>query len=153
MNHVEIRIVEPTNQDLILLISKLDKELLERYPVNNIFGVDFCSPKINDITFAIAYLDSMPVGCGALRPIDKESIELKRFFVDPSFRKKGIATKLLVFLETKAKSLGFKIIRLETGIKQLEAIQLYKKFGFYQIECFGDYVGAKMSVCLEKKVI
>jgi putative acetyltransferase len=113
--------------------------------------VDFNDPTIHDMVFALAYYDGIPVGCGALRPLDETSIELKRFFVDPSYRQRGIASKILGFLETAAQSKGYSVIRLETGLLQPEAIALYKRFGYYDIERFGVYLDCEQSVCLEKQ--
>ncbi|SDN73320.1 Acetyltransferase (GNAT) family protein [Paenibacillus sp. yr247] len=149
---LEIKLVDHTDPILLGLIAKLDQDLLERYPVEEIHFVDFSDPSVENITFAVAFEDNVPVGCGALRPIDKESTELKRFFVDHFYRKQGIATQLLSFLEKHAEKRGNRIIRLETGAPQPEAIALYTKYGYYPIDCFGEYIGSKGSLCFEKKI-
>lgn len=150
---LEIKLVPHTDPILQALIIKLDQDLLERYPIEEIHFVDFSDPSVERITFAVAYEGEVPVGCGALRPIDEESTELKRFFVDHNYRKRGIATQLLTFLERHAEQLGNRIIRLETGALQPEAIALYTKYGYYPIECFGEYIGSKGSLCFEKKIV
>lgn len=78
------------------------------------------------------------------------SMELKRFYVDLDCRKLGIATRMLLFLEGKAVAAGYGEIRLETGIKQPEAIGLYVKHGYRPIELFGPYVGDPDSLCYGK---
>lgn len=149
---MEITFVHHSDPILHALIAKLDQDLMARYPIEDIYFVDFNDPSIERVTFAVALLDDIPVGCGALRPIDEESTELKRFFVDSSFRKRGIATKLLAFLEKEAIRQRHRIIRLEAGAEQPEALAFYTKYGYYPIECFGEYIGSKASLCYEKRL-
>ena len=59
---------------------------------------------------------------------------------------------MLLFLESEVKKQGYSIIKLETGPNQPESLQLYKKFGFYEIEKFGEYINSKYSICFEKKL-
>ncbi|OAB45569.1 GNAT family N-acetyltransferase [Paenibacillus antarcticus] len=149
-----IKIVEVSSNhaDLAIIIKKLDEYLLQKYPAEEIFGVDFSEPKVNDITFIVAYLNEVPVGCGAIREIDKESTELKRFFVEQDFRNRGIAYEILMELELRAKTLGYTCIKLEAGEPQTEALSFYRKNGYYQIDRFGEYVACESSICYEKKL-
>lgn len=144
--------VDSQNKDLHDLIFKLDIELKEKYPVDGIFGLDFSDPKVNEVIFVIAHINNYPVGCGGIRPLDPENVELKRFFIDSGFRNKGIGSKILLYLENKAKSMGFCSIKLETGPLQPESINLYRKFGYTDIEPYGEYVNNKYSLCFEKKL-
>jgi len=153
MKNLQIKVVYPDNKDLMTLINELDEELLTRYPKEGIFTLDFNQPKINTATFVVAYSDNIPVGCGAILPMSKECVELKRFFVRKAHRRKGIASKILLFLENEVKKQGYSIIKLETGPNQPESLHLYKKFGFYEIEKFGEYINSKYSICLEKTLI
>ncbi|MFF2907457.1 GNAT family N-acetyltransferase [Paenibacillus sp. NPDC057934] len=155
---VEFAVVAPNNKDLRELIVTLDEELLERYPHETIYVVDFSDPKVQEMTFVVAYVNGQPVGCGGLRPLDyldpeRRAMELKRFYVDSSCRKMGIATKMLLFLEGKALAAGYREILLETGIKQPEAIGLYVKHGYRPIDLFGPYVGDPDSLCYGKTLI
>lgn len=152
---VNFEVVDPRNADLRALITLLDQELKSRYPHETIYVVDFENPKVNEMTFVIGYLDGKPVGCGGLRPLDSldcetRAIELKRFYVDSRYRKMGLATAMLLFLETKARAAGYSEIRLETGIKQPEAIALYVKHGYRPIDLFGPYIGDPDSLCYGK---
>ncbi|MEW9698683.1 GNAT family N-acetyltransferase [Paenibacillus sp. SI8] len=149
---IEIKLVSHTNSSLHGLIAKLDHYLKEIYPIEEIHFVDFNDPSVEEITFAVAYEGEVPVGCGALRPYDQEITELKRFFVDPAYRNRGIASQILAFLEQHAKETGYDIVRLETGAPQHEAIGLYAKYGYYPIEPFGEYIDTKSSLCFEKKI-
>jgi len=152
MSNMEIKVVEPSCPDLLHLIGKLDEDLLRRYPAEAIHGLDFNDPNIMDIVFVVAYRNSLPVGCGAIRPIDTESTELKRFFVESSYRRMGIASRMLSFLEHMARQMNFHKIRLETGTEQPEAILFYKNHGYKKIDKFGEYVHCEMSLCYEKSL-
>jgi GNAT superfamily N-acetyltransferase len=152
MKNLQIKAVYPDDKDLMALINELDEELLTMYPKEGIFALDFNHPKISAATFVVAYWGNIPVGCGAILPVCRECVELKRFFVRNAHRRKGIASGILHLLESSAKKQGYSIIKLETGPKQPEALHLYKKFGFYEIENFGEYINSKYSICFEKKL-
>lgn len=152
MRTIEIKIVPPDDKDLRSLIFRLDEEMLTLYPAEGIFGVDFSDPKVNDMTFCVAIVNGTPAGCGALKPLGGNAAELKRFFVEKPFRGKGIATAVLDFIEGRARELGIGVIRLETGPRQPEAIGLYRKFGYREIQPYGEYAGCEYSYCMEKSV-
>jgi putative acetyltransferase len=103
-------------------------------------------------TFLVAYLDGAPVGCGALRRIDGETAEIKRMYIAPEARRKGIARRIIRGLEEQAQAFGYRAIRLETGVRQPEAQSLYEAAGFHRIASFGPYMGNPTSVCFEKTV-
>ncbi|WP_240479785.1 GNAT family N-acetyltransferase [Paenibacillus wynnii] len=152
---VNFIVVQSDHPDLRALIEHLDLDLKQRYPHENIYGVDFEDPKVREMIFVVGYLNEKPVGCGGLRPLDDlqlmtPAMELKRFYVDPNSRKMGIATNMLLFLEEKAVVSGYREIRLETGIKQPEAIALYVKHGYQPIDLYGPYVGDPDSLCYGK---
>lgn len=153
MDEVRLSVVPVHDAGLAGLIAKLDRELLESYPAEDIFGVDLeDAAETRDIVFAVAFAGNEPVGCGAIRPLDADSVELKRFYVDASFRQRGIASSLLRFLEQQARDGGYTILRLETGELLAQAVGLYKKFGFCEIERYGPYVNSPQSLCMEKKL-
>lgn len=152
MRSIDIRIVPPDDCDLHMLIGKLDRELLTLYPAEGIFGVDFSDPKALEMTFCVAYMNGTPAGCGALRPLGEELGELKRFYVEETFRGKGIASVLLETVENIARQAGIAAIRLETGPMQPAAIGLYLKFGYREIKPYGEYVGCEHSYCMEKQI-
>ncbi len=100
----------------------------------------------------LAYLPAQPeaVACGAIKPFDSESVEVKRMWVLPEFRGRGIASALLQQLEQWAVELGYQRCVLETGKKQVEALRLYPKNGYRIIANYGQYQGMDNSVCFEK---
>ena len=98
----------------------------------------------------VAYLNNQPVGCGALKPFDIESIEIKRMFTQSEARGNGIATKILQELEAWAKELNYKSCILETGFRQIEAIALYKKNSYQLMPNYGQYINVVNSLCYKK---
>ena len=100
--------------------------------------------------FLVARLGTRPVGCGAIRRIDDTTAEIKRMYVAPAGRRRGIARRILAELERRAADFAYRTVRLETGIHQHEAIGLYESAGYRRIPAFGHYVGSAISVCYEK---
>jgi GNAT superfamily N-acetyltransferase len=85
--------------------------------------------------------DGTPLGCGALRFLGDDSAEVKRMYVVPSARGRGVSKAVLAGLEQEAAARGWTTLRLETGPMQPEAIGLYTGAGYRPIEAFGAYVG------------
>ncbi|WP_313804855.1 GNAT family N-acetyltransferase [Flavobacterium sp.] len=100
----------------------------------------------------ICYEDGIAVGCGAIKTYDEKTGEIKRMFVHPEHRNKGIAMSVLQELETWAKELAFTSCILETSHKLVNAIALYQKFGYQPIPNYGQYIGVASSVCLKKEL-
>lgn len=137
------------NTDFQLLVLELDKDLAIRDGDEHAFFAQY--NKIDSIKYVVmAYLDGKPVGCGAIKEYETGVMEVKRMFVQPRYRGKGIASSVLKEIELWAKELGFKKCILETGIKQPEAIALYKKSQYTQILNYGQYAEVASSVCFEK---
>lgn len=139
------------NEDFKKLVALLDADLAERDGEDHAFYDQF--NKITDIKQAlVAYDRGAPIGCGAIKEIEPGVMEVKRMYVPPQHRGKGIATKILSALEQWAKELSYKKCVLETGKRQPEAIELYKKNGYRIISNYGQYAGVENSVCFEKVV-
>lgn len=105
---------------------------------------------INDIV--IAYDNNIAAGCAGFKLYDNDTAEIKRVFVKPEYRKKGISKTLVELLEQRAKEKGFKKLILETGEPLIEAMQLYKKAGYKIIKNYGQYKDMKDSICMEKYI-
>ncbi len=97
-------------------------------------------------------MEGKAVGCGALVPIEDEVAEIKRMFVVPGERGRGIARKILEELARFARDFEYDAIRLETGVKQPESIALYGKSGFYRVPNFPPFENDATAVCFEKRV-
>ncbi|WP_299552939.1 GNAT family N-acetyltransferase [Seonamhaeicola sp.] len=98
----------------------------------------------------IAYHDSIPVGCGAFKKFDDDAVEIKRMFTLPEYRGKGVATLILKELETWAKEARYNICVLETGKRQIEAVNFYKKKRYQVIPNYGPYKDIANSLCFKK---
>jgi len=101
----------------------------------------------------VCYEANLAVGCGAFRAYDTDTVEIKRMFVLPESRGKGIAGIILKELESWATELHFTTAILETGKKQTDAIQLYQKSGYSLIPNFGQYENIDNSVCMKKAIM
>jgi putative acetyltransferase len=134
------------------LIAALDAHLASRYPPEQRFGPNLKPAQIGPGvgTFVIARADGRAIGCGALRLLDESTAEVKRMYVEPELRRQGVAKGILEHLEGAASTLGARRLVLETGIHQEEAIGLYLRAGFTQVECWGEYAAAPTSVCYQK---
>ncbi len=140
----------PTDIDFQKLVALLDRDLQTRDGDDHAFFAQF--NKIDNIQHTVvAYIDQEPVGCGAIKKFDLTSVEIKRMYVMPQQRGKGVAGKILSELEKWSKELGYMKGVLETGLKQPEAIGLYKKSGYVLIPNYGQYENVATSVCFEKK--
>ena len=132
------------------LLRELDDELASRYPDAPIHGIDGFQFSLTKGYFVVARTFDETVGCGAFRPLDTGSVEIKRMFVRPAFRGRGIARAILAALHAEARRRGYRSAVLETGQRQPEAIALYESEGYEHIEPFGPYVGSDISVCFRK---
>jgi putative acetyltransferase len=155
MNPVSFSITpaDLTSRDALALISALNQELLGTYtePGATHFRLD---PE--DVTpgrgiFLVVRFNEDPVGCGALRVLDADTAELKRMYIEPSLRGKGLGRRLVASLEAEARTLGVQHLVLETGVHQTAALLLYEKCGFAPIPLFGEYcLSPDTSICLGK---
>jgi GNAT superfamily N-acetyltransferase len=96
--------------------------------------------------------DGTPVGCGAIRRHDDDAAEIKRMYVRPAARGRGISRFLLGRLEAAARMLGYRAIVLETGLRQPEAIALYESAGYTVTPNFGFFADSALSVCYRKEL-
>src|SRR5262249_12346608 len=100
--------------------------------------------------FVVAWVDGSPLGCGAVRRLDATTAELKRMYVAPAARKRGVGRVLLEELEREARRLGARQLLLETGVRQRAALVLYERAGFVVVPAFGEYRDSPLSVCMAK---
>jgi GNAT superfamily N-acetyltransferase len=132
------------------LMAELRNELNERY------GGDLepgAKPTAEDVTvFLVAREDGAALGCGALRSLGEPVVEIKRMYVRPAARGRGVGALILSELEREAVERGFRVVRLETGPLQPEALALYERTGYREIPCFGAYAGAAASRCFERRL-
>ncbi len=147
---IKLQRTDSNNADFKLLVSQLDEDLTIRDGDDHPFYDQF--NKLDSIKHTVVAYDekNTAVGCGAIKQFEPKVMEVKRMFVPLEQRGKGIAGKILKELEIWAMELGNRKCILETGIKQPEAISLYKKSGYRFIDNYGQYKGVENSVCFEK---
>jgi GNAT superfamily N-acetyltransferase len=136
------------------LVGALAEELRGRYDGQDGSGSE---PPASDFdppngTFLILYEGDRPVACGGVSHYEETTAEIRRMYVVPSDRGRGLSRRVLSDLESAAVQLGYSAIRLETGRRQPEAIRLYESSGYEPIDRFGPYVDDPRSVCFEKRV-
>lgn len=135
--------------DFIALVKKLDEELTIIDGDEHAFYDQY--NKIHDIKYAVVlYFNEIPVSCGAIKEFTADSVEVKRMYTLPEQRGKGFAVQVLNELEKWAAELGYKKCILETGKRQTDAVRLYEKSGYEQMENYGQYAGVENSICFEK---
>jgi|UniRef100_A0A7C3DIT1 ribosomal protein S18 acetylase RimI-like enzyme len=134
------------------LIAELDAVLEPLYPPKSRHGYSVEKLIQQEVAFFVAYLNGQPVGCGGVQLFGDEYAELKRMYVRPQFRGRGVGKQLLTHLQAHAYERGLRVLRLETGVFQTEAIGLYQSFGFRRIPPFGPYFEDPVSLCMEKRL-
>jgi GNAT superfamily N-acetyltransferase len=139
-----------------LLIDAVQAEYVVRYGGPDDTPVDPAEFAPPGGLFVVGYLDSEPVAMGGLRRhvevLDAVEVEIKRMYVAPSARGRGLARAVLAMLEHRARGLGATRVVLETGQVQPEAISLYESSGYLRIEGFGHYRCSPLSLSYAKEL-
>jgi putative acetyltransferase len=139
--------------DVIALIADLDAYQDTLYPPESRYTLDLASLKRPDVLFAVARdSEGLAIGCGAI-VLYPEFGELKRMYVSPRGRGHGVAKKLMALLESRAADVDCKLLKLETGPYQHEALALYASTGYERRGPFGDYTNDPLSVFMEKHIV
>jgi putative acetyltransferase len=151
---VTVRRFDILSPEALSFIEALNAELLTRYPESGATHFRLDPDEVADGrgAFLIASRSGRPVGCGAVRRVDPHTGELKRMYVRPEERGRGVGRALLDALEAEARSLRLGRLVLETGVRQTEAIALYRRAGFSDIPPFGEYVASPLSMCMSKEL-
>ncbi len=137
------------NKDFQTLVHQLDSYLAIINGDENPFFTEF--NQINEIkNVVVVYLNNQPIGCGAIKSYNKDSMEIKRMFVSENQRGNGIASKIIIELEAWAQELGYQKIVLETAKEMKDAVHLYLKNGYQIIPNYSPYKNVESSVCFEK---
>jgi drug/metabolite transporter (DMT)-like permease/GNAT superfamily N-acetyltransferase len=135
-----IHSVATTHPDAAALLRSYAEEMEERFAGREPCRVDTIASEYvaPNGTFLVAYEDDAPIACAGLRRLPDGSGEVKRMYVVPDARGRGVGRRLLEALEAKAQELGFARLRLDTGSQLTEAKELYRSAGFREID---DYNG------------
>ena len=145
-----IEAVDPRDGVAMTLIAALTQELARMYHdedgSGNFAPADVLVPRS---AFLVGSLGGRPVACGAYRPMSPDVAEIKRMYVEPDYRGRGLGRRILQELETRARRDGYSRPARDRN-PQPEAIRLYERAGYHRIDCYGIYVGNPRSVCFEK---
>jgi putative acetyltransferase len=149
---MRIAFESPDQPDVIALIAELDAYQDTLYPPESRHLLDLNSLKQPNVIFAVARgAHELAVGCGAV-VLGVSYGEIKRMYVQPSGRGQGIATQLLATLEAEAGARGCRLLKLETGPFQPEALALYGRCGYERRGPFGMYTNDPLSVFMQKSL-
>jgi GNAT superfamily N-acetyltransferase len=153
---VELRTLTIDHPDAQHLIAQVQQEYVRRYG-----GLDSTPVEVSEFTaprgtFVVGYLNGLAVACGGWRAHEPGpdfiagDAELKRMYVLPAVRGRGLARVLLAELERRAMAAGRRRLVLETGIRQPEAIGLYTSAGYIEIPRFGRHRYSPNCRCFAK---
>jgi putative acetyltransferase len=153
----DIRRVDISSPVAGQLICALNAELNGRYPEEGANHFELQAEEVAEGrgAFLVAYCDGIAAGCGAVRRVEPAAAEIKRMYVAPKFRGRGVGVQILAALEAEARRLSATRLLLETGPRQPDAIALYRRAGFVEIPLFGKYLDSphpELSVCMAKEL-
>ena len=141
-----------SDPDFEFLIRQLDNELWNE--MSEVQATYDQFNKVPDIdTVLLIYRNGKVIACGCFKKNRNDTVEIKRMYTVKEERGKGIAAKVLSELENWAVELNYRYAILETGIKLLSAVHLYKKSGYSVTENYDQYIGLEQSVCMKKELI
>ena len=143
----------PDTPDALELLTGLDADLRQYdYPPESCHAFSVDKLIREGVAFFVTRCGGVAAGCGGVKLFGTEYGEVKRMYVRPEFRGRGLAKAMLDRLAEYALAHEVRILRLETGIYQAEAIGLYERCGYQRCPPFGEYREDPMSVYLEKNI-
>lgn len=153
MGALHIALEPPDQAEVRRLIDELDAYQRPLYPAESHHGIDLAALSAPGVLFAVARDDDgRAVACGAL-VLGPAWGELKRMYVSPACRGRGVGRALLARLEAEARAAGCRQFVLETGRLQAAALALYERAGYRRCAPFGDYVDDPHSVFMRKPAV
>jgi ribosomal protein S18 acetylase RimI-like enzyme len=132
------------------LVGEVQQEYVQRYGGPDQAVVDPAEFLPPQGLFLVAEVDGQPAGCGAWRALPDGAAEIKRVYVAPGFRRRGLAQEVVTRLERSAGAAGHRTVVLNTGDRQPEAIALYEGAGYRPVEGYGVYACSPGAVFLGK---
>lgn len=152
---MQITIVEasPGSPEAVALINELDEYLNQLpYPERSRHAYSIDKLLREGVAFFVAHYQGNSAACGGIKLFDGEYAEVKRMYVRPVYRGLGLGKTMLNHLAEYARERQVKLLRLETGIFQTEAIGLYDRYGFERRSPFGEYEEDPLSLYFEKSI-
>ena len=132
------------------LVEAVQQEYVARYGGRDGAVVDPAEFDLPRGVFLVAEVDGVPVGCGAWRRHAPGVAEIKRVYVAPDFRRRGVAGAVVAALEASAGQAGCREVVLNSGNRQPEALALYRAAGYTPVRAYGLYADAPGAVFLGK---
>jgi putative acetyltransferase len=151
MNDMEYVFCQITDKMFRDLTACLDAELVQRYGAAQAAVQPYNIVEHGEAI--IASENGAAVGCGCFKRHGANTAEIKRVYVKPDYRSRGVAREILKRLEDHAAQMNCRTMVLETGKRQPEAIRLYEKCGYARIPNYGPYADMPDSVCFMKSLV
>ncbi|MBM3602134.1 MAG: GNAT family N-acetyltransferase [Alphaproteobacteria bacterium] len=151
MDRPDIAIEGPEQPEILAMLAASDAYYAALYPTESNHLLDVASLKKPGVTFFVARIAGAVKGFGSVVRQNGYG-EIKRMYVDPSARGHRLGRLILDRLEAHAKGDGLALLRLETGIRQPEALGLYRSSGFRETGPFGDYRPDPLSLFMAKRL-
>jgi len=151
--NITVKVLHPFSAEARVLLDASSAYMGGLYPLESIHLVDASELMKPHAHFLGAYQGSECLGCGAMVVVHDAAPpygEVKRVFVHAQHRRRGVAQQLMYGLEAYLRMQGILLARLETGIWQPQAVNLYKKLGYVPIAPFGAYGADPLSIFMEK---
>lgn len=151
MQQITVSGESPESKDAVALLEELSAFLESLTGDSGKNSFDISDLKNARSVFAVARnQNGEAVGCGAVRPYDEETAELKRVYARA--KSSGVGSSVIAFLESQAHALGYMALRLETRLVNQKAVAFYKRHGYICIPNYGKYVGNDSAICFEKRL-
>lgn len=147
---VTLRAVPYDDPVATLLVGRVQQEYVTRYGGPDEAAVDPAEFVPPEGLFLVAEVAGEPAGCGAWRVYPPGGIEIKRVYVEPGFRRRGLAQLIVAALEGSAVAAGHRSVVLNTGDRQPEALALYAALGYSPVQGYGVYACSPEAVFLGK---
>ena len=148
---MELKIVGKDSADFIMLADKLDEYYFEIVgPVQARYAEVNKPHNMNGL--CVVYEGEEPIACGAWKKVDETTAEIKRIYVLPQHRRKGVASMIVKGMEADAAKAGFRHYILETARTTMDSANLYLSLGYKEIDYYGSPAGAENCRCFEKTI-
>ncbi|WP_428231229.1 GNAT family N-acetyltransferase [Flavobacterium sp.] len=147
---LSIKTVNPDDEKVLAITEELSENLYLRFGSDGKNSFQDWQNDNSKFVFVVAEIDNEIVGCGAIRPMDQNTGEVKRMYA--KFPGKKIGQTILAFLEDKARTLGYTYLVLETRVKNESAVRFYLKQNYKVIPNYGKYTDRPEAICLGKSL-
>ena len=148
-----VRRETPDQPEVSAFLAAADERSSSLYPLESRHGLGVPALLAARVCFFVARQNGRALGCGGYVKLSERTAEMKRFFVDPDARRQGVGSALVQAVEQAAGMDGVHTLFLETGIKSVEALRLYKRSGFAECPPFAGYHFDPLSIFMTKQLV